>query len=85
MGVTMFLQQRLNPAPPDPVQARMFQFMPIIFTFMLAPLPAGLVLYWTWNNLLTVCPTMGHHAPRRDCQSSAVSRQSPARVDEGSG
>jgi YidC/Oxa1 family membrane protein insertase len=54
MGFTMFLQQRLNPAPPDPVQARMFQFMPIMFTFMLARFPAGLVLYWTWNNLLTV-------------------------------
>jgi YidC/Oxa1 family membrane protein insertase len=54
MGITMFLQQKLNPAPPDPVQARMFQFMPIMFTFMLARFPAGLVLYWTWNNLLTV-------------------------------
>jgi YidC/Oxa1 family membrane protein insertase len=54
MGFTMFLQQRLNPAPPDPVQARMFQFMPIIFTFVLARSPAGLVLYWAWNNLLTV-------------------------------
>jgi len=54
MGVTMFMQQKLNPAPPDPVQARMFQFMPIMFTFMLARFPAGLVLYWTWNNLLTV-------------------------------
>jgi YidC/Oxa1 family membrane protein insertase len=54
MGFTMFLQQRLNPAPPDPVQAKMFQFMPIMFTFMLARFPAGLVLYWTWNNLLTV-------------------------------
>jgi YidC/Oxa1 family membrane protein insertase len=54
MGATMFLQQRLNPAPPDPVQARMFQFMPIIFTFMLARSPAGLVLYWAWNNLLSV-------------------------------
>jgi YidC/Oxa1 family membrane protein insertase len=54
MGFTMFLQQKLNPAPPDPVQARMFQFMPIIFTFMLARFPAGLVLYWTWNNLLSV-------------------------------
>ena len=50
----MFLQQRLNPAPADPAQARMFQFMPIMFTFMLARFPAGLVLYWTWNNLLTV-------------------------------
>jgi YidC/Oxa1 family membrane protein insertase len=54
MGFTMFLQQRLNPAPPDPVQARMFQFMPIIFTFMMGRFPAGLVLYWTWNNLLSV-------------------------------
>jgi len=54
MGVTMFLQQRLNPPPPDPVQARIFQFMPIIFTFMLASFPAGLVIYWSWNNLLTI-------------------------------
>ncbi len=54
MGITMFLQQKLNPAPPDPVQARMFQFMPIIFTFVLARSPAGLVLYWAWNNLLSV-------------------------------
>ncbi|HUW79334.1 MAG TPA: membrane protein insertase YidC [Acidocella sp.] len=54
MGFTMFLQQRLNPAPADPVQARMFQFMPIIFTFVLARSPAGLVLYWAWNNLLSV-------------------------------
>ena len=54
MGGTMFLQQKLNPPPPDPVQARMFQFMPLIFTFMLARFPAGLVIYWTWNNLLSV-------------------------------
>jgi YidC/Oxa1 family membrane protein insertase len=54
MGITMYMQQKLNPAPPDPVQARLFQFMPIMFTFMLARFPAGLVLYWTWNNLLTV-------------------------------
>ena len=54
MGGTMWLQQRLNPAPPDPVQARMFQFMPLIFTFMLARFPAGLVIYWSWNNMLTV-------------------------------
>jgi YidC/Oxa1 family membrane protein insertase len=44
----------MNPAPADPVQARMFTFMPIIFTFMLATFPAGLVIYWTWNNLLSV-------------------------------
>jgi len=54
MGGTMFLQQRLNPPPPDPVQARMFQFMPLIFTFMLANFPAGLVIYWSWNNLLSI-------------------------------
>ncbi len=54
MGFTMFLQQKLNPAPADPAQARMFQFMPFIFTFMLARSPAGLVLYWAWNNLLSV-------------------------------
>jgi YidC/Oxa1 family membrane protein insertase len=54
MGITMFLQQKLNPAPPDPVQARLFQFMPIIFTFMLSSFPAGLVIYWSWNNLLTI-------------------------------
>jgi YidC/Oxa1 family membrane protein insertase len=54
MGLTMYLQQKLNPPPPDPMQARMFQFMPIIFTFMLARFPAGLVIYWTWNNLMSV-------------------------------
>jgi len=54
MGVTMFLQQKLNPPPPDPVQAKLFQFMPIIFTFMLARFPAGLVIYWSWNNTLTI-------------------------------
>jgi YidC/Oxa1 family membrane protein insertase len=54
MGGTMWLQMKLNPPPPDPVQARMFQFMPIIFTFMLASFPAGLVIYWSWNNLLSI-------------------------------
>ena len=54
MGVTMYLQQKLNPPPPDPVQAKIFQFMPIIFTFMLASFPAGLVIYWSWNNTLTI-------------------------------
>ena len=54
MGVSMFLQMRLNPAPPDPIQAKVFQFMPIFFTFLLATFPAGLVIYWTWNNLLSM-------------------------------
>ena len=50
----MFFQQKLNPPPPDPVQARIFQWMPVMFTFMLANFPAGLVIYWTCNNLLTI-------------------------------
>jgi YidC/Oxa1 family membrane protein insertase len=54
MGITMFLQQKLNPPPPDPVQAKMFQFMPILFTFMMAGFPAGLIIYWSWNNLLSI-------------------------------
>ena len=54
MGVTMYLQQKLNPAPPDPVQAKVFMALPFIFTIMLAPFPAGLVIYWAWNNLLSV-------------------------------
>ena len=54
MGLSMFFQMRLNPPPPDPVQARIFQFMPLIFTFLLATFPAGLVIYWTWNNLLSM-------------------------------
>ena len=55
MGVSMFLQQKLNPTPPDPMQAKLFMFLPIIFTFMLARFPAGLVIYWTWNNTLSIC------------------------------
>ncbi len=54
MGVTMFLQQKLNPQPPDPIQAKIFMFLPVVFTFMLAQFPAGLVIYWTWNNILSV-------------------------------
>ena len=54
MGISMFLQMQLNPAPPDPIQAKVFKFMPIFFTFLLATFPAGLVIYWTWNNLLSM-------------------------------
>ena len=54
MGLTMFLQQKLNPQPPDPVQAKIFMFLPIMFTFLLARFPAGLVIYWAWNNLLSI-------------------------------
>ena len=54
MGVSMFLQMKLNPAPPDPVQAKIFMLMPIFFTFIMAPFPAGLVIYWAWNNALSM-------------------------------
>jgi YidC/Oxa1 family membrane protein insertase len=54
MGLTMFLQQKLNPQPTDPMQARMFMLMPIFLTFLLASFPAGLVIYWAWNNILSM-------------------------------
>jgi YidC/Oxa1 family membrane protein insertase len=54
MGVTMFLQMKLNPPPPDPAQQVIFNWMPVIFTFMLANFSAGLVIYWAWNNSLSV-------------------------------
>ncbi|MBM3519524.1 MAG: membrane protein insertase YidC, partial [Alphaproteobacteria bacterium] len=54
MGITMWVQMRLNPTPPDPVQASLFNWMPVIFTFMLGTFPAGLVIYWAWSNLLSI-------------------------------
>jgi YidC/Oxa1 family membrane protein insertase len=54
MGITMWFQMKLNPTPPDPTQAMIFNWMPVIFTFMLASFPAGLVIYWAWNNTLSV-------------------------------
>lgn len=54
MGITMWIQQKLNPAPTDKVQANMFKMMPIIFTFMLGHFAAGLVIYWTWSNVLSI-------------------------------
>ena len=64
MGLTMFLQQKLNPQPVDPMQARMFMLLPIVFTYMLAAFPAGLVIYWAWNNLLSIAQqwTIMHRA-----------------------
>ena len=54
MGVTMWVQMKLNPPPPDPTQQMIFNWMPLIFTFMLGSFPAGLVIYWAWNNSLSV-------------------------------
>jgi len=54
MGITMWVQMKLNPPPPDPVQAKIFGWMPVFFTFLLASFPAGLVIYWAWNNFLSI-------------------------------
>ena len=54
MGITMWLQMRLNPTPPDPVQASLFNWMPVMFTFMLGSFPVGLVIYWAWSNTLSI-------------------------------
>jgi YidC/Oxa1 family membrane protein insertase len=54
MGLTQWIQTKMNPAPADPTQAKVFALMPWIFMFMMAAFPAGLVIYWTWNNLLSV-------------------------------
>ena len=54
MGISMWVQQKLNPAPPDPIQAKIFMFFPLFLTVILAPFPAGLVIYWTINNILTM-------------------------------
>jgi YidC/Oxa1 family membrane protein insertase len=54
MGFTMFMQQKINPQPPDPMQAKIMMALPIVFTFVLAHFPAGLVIYWSWNNLLSI-------------------------------
>ena len=54
MGLTMYLQQKLNPAPTDPIQAKIFMFFPLFLTIILAPFPSGLVVYWTVNNILTI-------------------------------
>jgi len=54
MGVTMYFQQKLNPQPPDPVQAKVMSFLPVLFTFLLANFSSGLVIYWAWNNALSI-------------------------------
>ena len=54
MGITMWVQMQLNPPQPDPIQQKIFNWMPLIFTFLLASFPAGLVIYWAWNNVLSI-------------------------------
>jgi YidC/Oxa1 family membrane protein insertase len=69
MGITMWFQMKLNPTPPDPTQKMIFDWMPLIFTFMLASFPAGLVIYWAWNNTLSVL------------QQSYIMRKNGAKVE----
>jgi len=69
MGVTMWVQMKLNPAPPDPTQKMIFDWMPIIFTFMLASFSAGLVIYWAWNNFLSIV------------QQSVIMRKNGAKIE----
>ena len=54
MGMTMWVQMQLNPQQPDPIQQQIFNWMPVMFTFMLASFPVGLVIYWAWNNILSL-------------------------------
>jgi len=69
MGVTMWVQMKLNPTPPDPTQALIFNWMPIIFTFMMSSFSAGLVIYWSWNNTLSVI------------QQSVIMRRNGAKIE----
>lgn len=83
MGVTMFVQMKLNPAPADPMQQKIFTWMPVIFTFMLASFPAGLVIYWAWNNVLstlqqgTIMKRQGVKIELWDNLVSVLSRNKP--------
>ncbi|RZI46210.1 membrane protein insertase YidC [Candidatus Finniella inopinata] len=77
MGATMVLQQRLNPQPADPVQAKMMLLMPVMFTYLFASFPAGLVIYWAWSNLLTIAQQM--FITRRAEQQSLVEVIPPKR------
>ena len=69
MGITMWFQMKLNPAPPDPAQKMIFDWMPVVFTFMLASFSSGLVIYWAWNNTLSVI------------QQSVIMRRNGAKVE----
>ena len=88
MGVTMYMQQKLNPAPADPVQARVFQFLPIMFTFMLAPFAAGLVIYWAWSNTLSIAQQytiMRRHGALSGAKPSGGRRAAGAGPADGGG
>ncbi len=89
MGITMFVQMKMNPAPPDPTQQMIFTWMPVIFTFMLASFPAGLVIYWAWNNTLSVTQQwiimrrQGVKVELFDNLRTTFKRKKPATEDKG--
>ena len=82
MAGAMFLQYKLNPAPPDPIQAKLFAWMPLIFTFMLASFPAGLVIYWTWNNLLSIAQQWSIMRMDRNERARGVAVAGPAKPEK---
>ncbi len=65
MGVSMWLQMKMNPEPTDEIQKMMFAWMPVMFTFTMGSFASGLVIYWTWNNLLSVAQQWVIMKPRR--------------------
>ncbi len=85
MGVSMFFQMKMNPEPADPVQKSMFAWMPVIFTFMLGTFPAGLVIYWTWNNTLTILAAVLHHEKGGREGRAVRQRQEDVRHEERAG
>jgi YidC/Oxa1 family membrane protein insertase len=87
MGCTMWLQMRLNPPPPDPTQAAIFQIMPVIFTFTLGTFPAGLVIYYSWNNTLSIIQQyviMRRHGAKVDLLGNIAASFRRAPKPEGS-
>ena len=88
MGLTMYVQMQMNPPPPDPIQARMFQILPIFFTFILAGFPAGLVIYWAWNNFLSLLQQgyiMRRHGVEIELLSNLGFKDKAAQSDGGKG
>jgi YidC/Oxa1 family membrane protein insertase len=88
MGITMFIQMKLNPEPTDPVQKMVFTWMPVFFTFLLGSFPAGLVIYWTWNNFLSILQQayiMKKHGTKIELWDNLVGmfKKKPAAVETG--
>ena len=87
MGITMFMQMQMNPAPPDPTQAMIFKWMPVVFTFMLSTFPAGLVIYWAWNNFLSIIQQgiiMKRHGTKIELWDNLTGMFARRKSDDGS-